>query len=361
LEELEDVSKDDDVDKSAFAKQGVLIFPTYLNVAIGQERALTYYVKSKLVDDNEREVVVEVDDEALTVLGSPFRLKPHRTKDDRLMGNFTVRGEKLKDGVIIRANCEGLPTAEAIASVIETKIEERTFENPLEFEYEHYRVREGSKRSLELFAKYPEVVSSPTLVSLTSSDSAGVPIRGSCELTPIVGSNYASGTVTVQGRKLNVKAEIKASANGREATAHVKVVQKTNEGGIPFRFELSDEDFGKFRARWADHEGKPHLLLISARHPSLSRYLGPAPDYDGQNEPLFRVLLAEIIAEAVCSKSLEFETKERTWEFRWADLKEDYLIADSVRASLQQRLRDFVADAHTVMLSNAEVAKAAKT
>jgi len=360
LEELEDISKGDDVDKSAFAKQGVLIFPTYLNVAIGQERTLTYYVKKGQLVGDEKEVVVEVDDDALTVLGSPFRLKPHRTKDDRLTGTFTVRGEKLKEGVIIRANCEGLPTAEAIASVIETKIEERAFENPLEFEYENYRVREGSKRSLELFAKYPEVVSAPTLVSLASSDSAGVPIRGSCELTPIVGSNYASGTVTVQGRKLNVKAEIKASANGREATAQVKVVQKTNEGGIPFKFDLSDKDFGRFRAMWADHEGKPHLLLISARHPSLSRYLGPAPDYEGQNEPLFRILLAEIIAEAVCSKSLEFETKERTWEFRWADLKEDYLIAESVRASLQQRLREFVADAHTIMLSQVEAAKAAK-
>lgn len=247
-----------------------------------------------------------------------------------------------------------------MASVIETKIEEHAFENPLEFEYENYRVREGSKRSLELFAKFPEVVAAPTLVTLISSDSAGVPIRGSCELIPVIGSNYARGTVTIQGRKLNAKANIKAEANGREAIAHVKVVQKTNEGGIPFKFKLSDEDFGKFRARWADHEGKPHLLLISARHPSLSRYLGPAPEYQGQNEPLFRILLAEIIAEAVCSKSLEFETKERTWEFRWADLKEDYLIADSVRASLQQRLRDFVADAHAIMLSNVEIAKAAK-
>jgi len=360
LEELEDVTKDDDVDKSAFAKQGVLIFPTYLNVAIGQERALTYYVKSQLVDDYNKEIVIEVDDPALTVLGSPFRLKPHRKKADRMIGSFTVRGEKLKEGVIIRATCEGLPTAEAMASVIETKIEERAFENPLEFEYENYRVREGSKRSLELFAKYPEVVAAPTQVSLISSDSAGLPIRGRCELIPVIGSNYASGTVTIQGRKLNAKANIKAEVNGREATAHVKVVQKTDEGGIPFEFKLRDEDFGKFRASWADHEGKPHLLLISARHPSLSRYLGPAPEYQGQNEPLFRILLAEIIAEAVCSKSLQFETKERTWEFRWADLKEDYLILDEVRASLQQRLRDFVADAHAIMLSNVEVAKAAK-
>ncbi len=73
-------------------------------------KTLTYYVKSQLVDDDSREVVIEVDDSAVTVLGSPFRLKPHRKKADRLIGSFTVRGEKLKDGVIIRATCEGLPT-----------------------------------------------------------------------------------------------------------------------------------------------------------------------------------------------------------------------------------------------------------
>jgi hypothetical protein len=47
-------------------------------------------------------------------------------------------------------------------------------------------------------------------------------------------------------------------------------------------------------------------------------------------------------------------------EGEWADLKEDYLILDEVRSSLQQRLRDFVADAHAIMLSNVEIAKAAK-
>ncbi len=177
---------------------------------------------------------------------------------------------------------------------------------------------------------------------------------------PVAGSNYARGIVTVQGRKLNAKAEVKATANGREAITHVKVVQKPDEQGVPFKFELRDEDFGNFRAMWADHEGKPHLLLVSTRHPSISRYLGPAPAYEGQNELHFRVLLAEIIAEAVCSKSLELESKELTWEFRWADLKEDHLIANSVRASLQQRLRTFVVDAHATMLSNVEVAKAAK-
>lgn len=355
LEDIQELTEGEGIDKDAFTKQGVFIFPTYLNVALGEERTLTYYVRTSLLDKSDQQVSIEVGDPALTVLDAPFQLRPHRTKEDRLVGTFRVRGEALKDSVIIRAICGSLPKAQAIAAVVETKIEEHFFDSPLEFEHDDYRVREGSRKSLELFAKYPEVVAEPTEVTLFSSDSAGIPTRGTCELIPVAGSNYARGEVIVQGRKLNAKAEIKAAVNGREASTQVKVVQKPPESNVPFKFDLSDEPCGNFRARWADHEGKPHLLWVLARHKSLSRYLGPGPKFEGQKEPHFRVLLAEIIAEAVCSKSLELECKERTWEFRFADYKEDHIIANEVRARMQQRLRDFVADAHTVMLSDAEI------
>jgi hypothetical protein len=92
-----------------------------------------------------------------------------------------------------------------------------------------------------------------------------------------------------------------------------------------------DEDYGNIRARWADREGKPNLLLISAKHRSLSRYLGSPPRFPGQNTALFRVLIAEIVAESVCHRALTLEAKQRPWDFRWADLKEDYMIADDVR------------------------------
>lgn len=292
------------------------------------------------------------------VLDPTFEIKPHRTKEDRFLGTFRVRGESLKDTVMIRAAYDGLPEAQAIATVVESRIEQRFFDEPLEFEFQDYKVREGSRRSLELYAKYPEVVAEPSEVTLISSDSASVPIRGACRLEPVAGANYAHGTVVVQGRKLHAKAEIQASANGRVAMANVHVVQRPPEAGVPIEIQLRDEDYESFRARWADHENKPNLLLVSARHKSVSRYLGPAPEFEGQNSPLFRVLLAEIVAESVCRKSLTLESKERTWEFRWADLKEDYLIADDVFAKFQRRMRDFVADAHAIMLSDQEVKKA---
>jgi hypothetical protein len=340
VEELEELTEGDDVDRTAF-RLGTMIFPTYLSVALGEERRLTYYVEASLLDRAkiDHHATAVVDHPAIQVLDPTFEIKPHRTKEDRFLGTFRVRGDSLKDTVMIRATYDNLPEAQAIATVIESRIEQRLFDEPLEFEFRDYKVREGSRRSLELYAKYPEVVAEPTEVILTSSDSASVPIRGSCRLEPVAGTNYAHGTVVVHGRKLYV-------------------VQKPPEAGAPIEIELRDEDYESFRARWADHENRPNLLLVSARHKSVSRYLGPAPQFEGQNSPLFRVLLAEIVAESVCRKSLTLESKERTWEFRWADLKEDYLIADDVFAKFQRRMRDFVAVAHAIMLSDQEVKKA---
>ena len=354
----QELSQGEDVDQNAF-KQGTLIFPTYLNVIEGQERTLTYYVNSALLDGTKRQhiAVAESEDPALTVVDAKFEIRPHRNRTDRFLGTFRVRGEALKDSVIIRVNCNRLPEAQAVASVVESGTQDHVFEQPLEFEHNEYRVREASRRSLEIFAMCPEVVSEPTGVSVLSSDSAAVPIRGACTLVPVAGSNYATGTVIVQGRRLHAKSQVRASVNNRETTAIVKVVQKLPESGIPIKIELRPEDYGKFRARWADHEREPNLLLVSARHKSLSRYLGPEPDFEGQTSAHFRVILAEIVAESVCRKSLTLEAKERTWEFRWADLKDDSEIADTVLAAFHQRFRDFVTDAHRIMLSDSEVRK----
>lgn len=354
----QELSPGEGVDQNAF-EHGTLIFPTYLNITLGQVRTLTYYVKRAMLDETTDHclAIAESDDPALTVLNDDFEIRPHRSKTDRLYGTFQVRGEALRDSVIIRVNCNRLPESQAIASVVASGNQDHIFDQPLEFEHGEYQVREASKRSLVLYAKCPEVVSEPTLVSVNSSDSVAVPIRGLCTLVPVAGSNYATGTVSVQGRKLYAKSQVSAVVNNRETVSIVKVVQKPPEAGVPIRIELRPEDYGNFRARWADHEGKPNLLLVSARHRSLSRYLGPDPDFEGQNSAHFRVILAEIVAESVCRKSLTLEAKERTWEFRWADLKDDSAIADDILAAFHKRFRDFVTDAHRIMLSESEIKK----
>jgi hypothetical protein len=145
---------------------------------------------------------------------------------------------------------------------------------------------------------------------------------------------------------------ITASINGDKATTQVKVTQKEDKG-IKIEFDFRNEDFGNFRSLWAEHEGKPNLLLISVKHDSVKRYLEYNPEkgkWVPDNSLPFRVLLAEIITESVCRKALTLEAKARAWEFKFADLKDDHVIADSVLAQLQKRIRNFTGIAHSIML-----------
>jgi hypothetical protein len=358
LDELEELGAGDALDTGMFAKQGVLIYPTYLNVGVGVERTLTVYVKRSLLQNADEPVKVEASSpDELEIGGSPFVLHAHKSKADRLLGSFKVKGKKTSNQpVTLTARCNGLPAVEAKVRVIENKIEEHDFNTPLEFEREEYHVRQGSRKALRLFAKYPDLVATETEANVTSNDGSKVGVRGRCVMTPIAGSNYAEGIVVIEGRTLKSKAEISAEINWRKATTKIKVVAKSDEDrSIPIQINIRDEDYGNFRAMWAKHEGKPHLLLISARHKSLARYLGSPPDFTGQNTPLFRLLIAEIVAESVCRKALVMEAEERPWDFRWADLKDDHLIADDVLAKMQQRIREFVANAHASMLSDQDV------
>ena len=356
LDTLDELGAGESVDNDAFAKQGVRIYPTYLNLAVGKERVLTLYVNRALLGAPKEPVAVQADpNDAVEVVGSPFNLHPHRSKEDCLVGVFTIKGRRVRDAVMLTAKCSGLPTAEALVQVIPEATEQRVFGTPVEFECKEYTVRLGSRKSLRLFAKYPDVVATETVVQVLSAESEKVVVRGKCVLAPVVASNYAEGTVVIEGRTLKSKTTIKAEVNGRTAMTSVKVIDKPDEEpSIRIDIKIVPQELGKFRASWAEHEGKPNLLLISAKHRSLARYLGPDP-FPGQDSPLFRVLIAEIVADSVCRKALMMEAKQRPRDFTWADERDPYMIADAVLVSFQERLRDFVAEAHSIMLSDQEV------
>jgi hypothetical protein len=81
LEEIKELTQGDDVDKTAF-DQGTMIFPTYIKLALGEERALTYYVRTAKLDASRSDhgATAISDDPTVVVLDPAFELHPHRTK-----------------------------------------------------------------------------------------------------------------------------------------------------------------------------------------------------------------------------------------------------------------------------------------
>lgn len=190
-------------------------------------------------------------------------------------------------------------------------------------------------------------------MDIRSDDSEKVLVRGKCVLVPVVGSNYAEAAVSVEGVTLRSKCQILAELSGNSALTSVRVIDTKEVEGMPLDVRLRDQDFGHFRAMWATLEGKPNLLLISARHKSLARYLGPGPAFDGQNSPHFRVLVAEIVAEMICRRLLEEEAKRKPRDFEFSATSHE--IIGEVFGYFARRMRDFLPKAHSAMLSDVEL------
>jgi hypothetical protein len=307
---------------------------------------------------NKEDAVVSVhsDSPALEVIDGTITLKSHKKRADLLYGKFRVKGTAVKEGVCIETQSDHVPKAEALFNIVEDAVDERTFGAPFEFEHKNYKIKEGSKKTIKLYAKYPELVNSEMEIKITSSDNINLPVRGKCSLVPVEGSNYACAEISIEARRLvHSSIVISAKLGEIETDAKVKIVQKEEDQGSKIDIDIKDEDFGHFRAKWANAEGKPNLLLISAKHPALKRYLGPPPDFVGQSSLLFRLLVVEIVAENVCRKSLLHESEKNSWQFRWADQKADNIIAESVLSELQKRMREFLPMAHAIMIKDSEL------
>jgi len=316
VDEIEELTKGDHLDEEAFARNGILLFPKYFNVALGEERLITLYVNPKMLNGTEEINVWSKDKNALNVLDMHPELRPHSKRSDRMIATFRVKGGRLTNQYItLIAKCGHLSAIEAYGKVVEKRGDEHEFQYDLEFGSKKYTVKEGRKRTLKIYAKYPEVLTEETLISVFSSDSESLAVKGRCFLSPVLGSNFAIGDVTVHGRRVKSRAvTITATLNSHEAKCKVKITSQ-EEQKVDFDFKLVEKDLGNFRAVWADQDGQPNLLEISAQHESIKRYLGP--DFKGQNEPHFRIMLAEIVAESICRKALQYETQQNPWDFRF--------------------------------------------
>jgi hypothetical protein len=105
------------------------------------------------------------------------------------------------------------------------------------------------------------------------------------------------GTVRVEGRIEKEKAVLTASdPGGRTSRAEAEVVRR-EESGADFKPELVPEVQGDQRAQWSSDY---RVLRIMGEHPAVKPHLGDKDDgYPGQDSPQFRLLMAELVTDAV--------------------------------------------------------------
>jgi hypothetical protein len=142
-------------------------------------------------------------------------------------------------------------------------------------------------------------------------DNAAFRVSGDRTLVPYPELGVAICKLRVSAGIADQRTVLKASIPARECVTELHSVDPV---GPKIKIQLRDKDHGNQRYRWIGN-----ILEVAAQHPSLRRYLGPPDDFPGQEELHFRVLLAEIVAEAVCSLVLSRNAASKPEEYQDAD------------------------------------------
>lgn len=121
------------------------------------------------------------------------------------------------------------------------------------------------------------------------------------------------------------KCDLAVTSDGKEASGLLRArlgdveaaatVTSTPRAGSGLSIKIVDIDLGNQRYRW-----RQNVLEIAARHPSLSRYLGSSAEkFPGQDSKQFRVVFAEVVADAVCALLVGRQVRANPEEYEDAD------------------------------------------
>lgn len=325
---------------------GIAILPPALKIAVGEERTLTVYIKKDRYNPKAKVRVQSVDESTL-VLAQTLAgriLKPHPRKEGVVYESFKVGGVSPGETEIRVRHGNDLHVDVDVEVVAKRGDGDRDFVSPLEFDRAKYEVAEGKTKILQLFARIPDAIREKTTV-YAASDSPSAPVLngGKCVLSPVAGANYAMGEIEVKGRTLTDKpATISVRLGDFDAAAKISVRERRIIGG-GLRIEFTRESLGDFRARWKDPV-ELSVILISSNHPSIKPYLGPSQNVEEQDTPQFRVLLAELVTDVLCSGILNQEIRQKPGGWERRDLPHE--IFASWHYELQKKISKFSALAH---------------
>lgn len=317
--EDEDIARDPDGAQagSQFKTRGYALNPPFAQVIKGHSQRFALAVKQDIFPEIESGANVEV--ECLTSDISSDRrfvaMEVHPNQDGVLRAVWKVTALAATSATGIRAKI-GPISAESAIEIFEAEADRYKDITTLTFGRKRYGIpADGTRKKIRvlgpirLFPKEVELdvalssrhfrLSGPR--SLRPNDRLGVAIA---EFYLTSDGTDATGTITV-------------AANGYQATTEIHSVESLGAG---LKIKLEDIDLKNQRSHW-----RQNVLEIAARHPSVARYLGGKTEgFPGQESKHFRLLLAEIVADAVCYKLVAQNIQANPEEYENADWDQYY-------------------------------------
>jgi hypothetical protein len=278
-----------------------LVPPEDVVLYMGEDKTVSVMVDPEL---NTHQVFVRCEPAGVVEVldGVSIPLLPHRRRPDLLTGQIHLR-PLLEDQTILTVTCAD-KTTEAI---LEVRSERATIEvevhpvERLQFEHDNYRIAWTRRKAIQIMAPLVDIATNGTAVSVSSSD-PGVVVRKSRlafsldeELEQYVAE------VPVEARTLSSHATLTAKLGDLCTSCNVTV---TKEEGPTIEVLIRDQEAGNYRAI-VETNGSQTIIYVMGQHPVMKRYRGPAPNFPGDDLPMTRAIIAEIVADSAVRMILE--------------------------------------------------------
>ena len=312
-----DPNKDDQGTK--LKERGYSLNPPFAQIVCGHSQKFWLNIRQDAFP--ELQVGTDVQIKCLTddIVSSKriCGLEPHPTQENVLRAVWDVKARKVTPTTGIRVRV-GSIVQETVIEIFTTEADKYKHVTDLQFARKQYRVPTDKRKKMVVLRAPIEIVSKTTTFEVECS-SSDFEITGKRQLEPSKVTGIARCAFTVRTGKTGAFGILTARCAGQETTTKLL---GTDPKGTGISIKIEDINLGNQRYRW-----RHNVLEIAARHSSLKRYLGiKSAGFPGQEKQHFRVLVAEIVADAVCSKILEkreaegqFQDEELDWNFFYAE------------------------------------------
>lgn len=315
---IEDVEIEDEnyLTESEIRSKGMVVIPGGLKIPINEERkAYVYCCPSS--GQKEKHIIVSTDSDIVKLDTEIIGLIDRGRGDEILVGFFSVKGSK-KGSTKIKLVWGNIDKHLSV-SVIEGREVNQDIKE-FQFEKDNYSVKEGKKKNIRIFAHYPEFIHGRVKLKMSIGDTQhckllteNIILDYDRKSEEIFGRRLAIGAVKIAGLKAGGPINLSTVLQNKEIPTKIRVIPK-RDFGQDFEIKIVDEDIGDQRSVLVENK-----LKINGRHENIKRYLGPGPDFIGQDSIHFRLLMAELIADTVARRILELNAQKNVSGYRDMD------------------------------------------
>jgi hypothetical protein len=298
--------------ESRFMERGYSLSPPFTQMVVGHSRQFWLTVRQEAYPELEVGSTVQVQclSPDISADRSYCGLEPHPTRDGVLRAIWKVKALNPTPATGIRVRVNSINDESAV-EVLAREADKYTDVTALQFGKNRYRMRTDQKRKAVRILAPVNLVPRPTTFEV-EVDSRHFELSGQLVLQPYddLGIAICEVGVKCDGKEASgtLSARLGSQTASADIASHVPM-------GAGLSIKLEDFEQGNQRYVW-----KQNVLEIATRHPSLKRYLGDKEHgFPGQETKHFRLLLAEIVADAICARLVGRNAQANPEEFEDAD------------------------------------------